>query len=186
MRKENIICKKTRRTFEEYENIVLTITLLLGLVYIIPYYTYRILINSFSYSLLANLVLFVSMVVSLTIGVLYYNWAQSWNYSTVVTEKGMYTSRKDMETGYKKAYRKGYFIPWSEISKVAITKTTPSGWLCLFTTTYGDTIKISTEQKYDDNCFLELMILIEGLKKKGVNFSGVLEIVEEYSEEKNG
>ena len=186
MRKEDIICKKTRRTYEEYENIALTTTLLTILLISVPYASYRILIRDFNYSLMANIVLVVSIAVSLTIGVLYYNWTNSWICSTLVTRDGLYASREGMKGEYEKAYRRGYFIPWSEISKVAITKTAPSEWLCLFTTLYGDTIKISTEQKYDDNCFSELINIIEGLKKKGVNFSGILEIVEEESEERNG
>ncbi len=168
MRKEEIICKKARRTFEEYDNMAVVITLILAIVVISLDGIYNGLTNNFYYPLWVNVVLYASMVISLTIGVLYYNWAQSWNYSTVVTRDGIYTSRKDMQTVYEKAYRKGYFIPWSEISRLVIEKVEPSAWVCTFTTRHGDTIRISTDQKYDDDCFSKLIGLAEGLKKHGV------------------
>ncbi len=115
------------------------------------------------------------MVISLGIGVLYYNWTNSWICSTIVTRDGIYTSRKGMKDEYEKAYRKGYFIPWSAITRIKLKGEKDSEWQCTFVTLYGDKVEISSAMKYPRDCLTGLIEKINGLKDVELDIDPIFE-----------
>ena len=168
MGNEKIICKPTHKTFKEYNDLFALGVLIFALIITIIYYPYAILFENSPVSVEAEHFMFLSMISILTFGILYYNWAQSYQCSTIITEDGVYVSREKMRNKYKKAYRKGYFVAWSEITKMALLDDKNSGWKCVFTTKYGDTIEISSSLKYSDVCIPKLAKLGNELKNMGI------------------
>lgn len=170
MRTRRIICKPHHRTFKEYNDLVALGVLIFALITTIIYYPYAILFENSPVSVEAEHFMFLSMISILTFGILYYNWAQSYQCSTIITEEGIYVSREKMRTKYKKAYRKGYFISWMDITKMSILKEkTQSGWKCIFITKYGDTIEISSSLRYPGTCIPKLIRLGNKLKNMGID-----------------
>lgn len=168
MKTKNILCKPRYKSYEEYSNKITIFILLFLLIASSIYLSYQTVKKKPLYSFEASVVLIASITINLLFWILYYNWAQSYQCSTIITEDGIYISRENMKPKYKKIYRKGYFVLWSEITKMALLNQKDSGWKCTFTTKYGDAIEISSPLKYPDTCISQMEKLGNRLKENGV------------------
>lgn len=132
-------------------------------------YPYYILIGQYTISFNAIIVTTPIIIVILLFLYLYFTWAHSWIIQTRIAESGLFTSREKMSQHYMSVLGKGYFIPWSEIVKIILSKDAKtSDWKCVFTTKYQDIIEISSALKYPDTCVPKLIELGNKLKIMGI------------------